>query len=341
MGGRFTLTVPPSVLATETGLRLTEVSGLGLKNVLPLGWSPLGSVDVGPSGTSLVGSTLRFEAQGLAGLGVVLVRYDEASNGWVVEAEGLTGDTFVEATLDETGAYAFLVGDTGSTAPPPPVVGDALEGVEPGAVFFGLSASSEVTPAVSPVSPEARAEGSVVLFSPIELPSGTLVSARVEETFESFGEGSLVSEPFTQEMPLYRFPLRSDGELHQEFLVTPSRAFSLEELREGKIHVSIGTAPELVRGSLVGGEGQVVSGGGGAELVLPAGALSETVSVVVEGRDPLQLGVGFEGLTLVAAAEVELSGVTLSTGGTLSIPVNLSSSQNLFAARFLFVAGQR
>jgi hypothetical protein len=122
-------------------------------------------------------------------------------------------------------------------------VGDALEGVEPVSVFFGLSAASEVTPAVSPVSPEAMAEGSVVLFSPIELPSGTLVSALVEDTFESLGEGTLVSEPFSQEMAVYRFPLRSDEELHQEFPVTPSRGFTLEELREGRIHVEIGTAP--------------------------------------------------------------------------------------------------
>jgi hypothetical protein len=338
--GSFTLTIPPGALGADSEIRLTEVSGLGLKNVLPLGWSPVGSVEIGPA-TSIPGATLRVNAEGLTGSSLVLVRYDESSNAWTVELEGLTGDTFVEAAIEETGAHAFLIADTGSTSPPPAVVGEELEGVEPVSLFFGLSASSEVTPAVSPVSPEAMALGSVVLFSPIELPSGTLVSALVSETFESLGEGTLVSEPFSQEMPLYRFPPRSDGELHQEFPVVPSRAFTLEEIREGRIHVEIGTAPSLLRGSLVGGEGQLVSGGGGADLEVPGGALAETVSVAVEGVDPLEVAVGFEGLTLVAVAEVELSGATLSTPGTLSIPVSLGSSENLYAARFLFVAGQR
>ena len=181
---------------------------------------------------------------------------------------------------------------------------------------------------------------SVVLFSPLVLPSGTLVSATVEESFESFTEGSLVSQPFTQEIPLYRYPLRSDDEVHQAFPVTPSRQFTLQELREGRIHVSIGTAPTFIKGALVGDEGFTVTGEGDAQLVVPAGALTDTVSVSVESRDPLELGIGFEGLSLVAAAEVDLSSASLLSPGTLSVPVALASPDNLFAARYLFVAGQ-
>jgi hypothetical protein len=243
---------------------------------------------------------LRFDGDDLTGLSLVLVHYDESASSWVVEAEGLTGDTFVETTVNETGAYALVVGDLGSTAPPPAVVGDPLEGVEAVPVLFGLSATSEVSPAVSPVSPEAMAEGSVVLFSPVPLPSGSLVSARVEETFESFAEGSLVSEPFTQEIPLYRFPLRTDEELHQSFPVTPSRAFTIEELREGRIHVEIEPAPSFVRGALVGGEGKLVTDGT-AEFDVPAGALADTVSVSVESRDPVLRQWEFEAETEAAA----------------------------------------
>ena len=340
--GSFELAVPPGALASDTAFRLTEVPSDGLKAPLPLGWSPVGAVDIEPVGASFsIPSELKLNREGLTGLSLVLARYDEGSHAWVVQGDGLTGDTFVSATIDETGAYALVVGDTGSTVPPPPAVDQALLGVEPVEVFFGLSASSEVTPAVSPISPDAMATGSVVLFSPIVLPSGTLVSATVEESFESFTEGSLISQPFTQEMPLYRFPLRSDDEVHQAFPVTPSRALTLEEVREGRIHVSIGTAPSFVSGALVGGEGLVVSGDGGAELVVPAGALTVTVSALVDALDPLELGIGFEGLTLVAAAEVDLSGASLLSSGTLSVPVSLATTDNLFAARFLFVAGQR
>ena len=36
-------------------------------------------------------------------------------------------------------------------------------------------------------------------------------------------EGELRAEPFTAELPLYRFPLRADHELHTSFPVTESR----------------------------------------------------------------------------------------------------------------------
>ncbi|HXV61489.1 MAG TPA: Ig-like domain-containing protein, partial [Vicinamibacteria bacterium] len=174
------------------------------------------------------------------------------------------------------------------------------------------------------------------------LPSGTLVSARVEETVESFAEGSLIREPFSQEMPLYRFPLREDEELYVDFPVAPSRKFTVDELKEGRIHVEIEMAPSFYRGILVGEEGAVVDGAGGAELIVPSGALTNgTVSVSVEAHDPLTLGIGFDGLTLVASAEVDLSGATLAVPGTLSLPANLVSPSGLIVGKFLFVAGQR
>ena len=65
------------------------------------------------------------------------------------------------------------------------------------------------------------------------------------------------------------------------------------------------------------------------------------MSAAVTGLDPLELGVRFEGLTLVAAAEVDLSSGSLLSAGTLSVLVALATTDNLFAARYLFVAGQR
>ncbi|HSF18160.1 MAG TPA: Ig-like domain-containing protein [Vicinamibacteria bacterium] len=340
--GNFSLTVPSGVLSSDKDFRLTSVSGRGLRNVLPLGWSPIGSVQVEPAALSLPSATIALDAAGLTGLSIALIRYDEVSSVWVVEANDLSGDESVTATIGETGTYSFVVADTAATLPPQPTVGEPLLGVAPREVSFGLSASSEVTPAISPVSPEAMAQGSVVLFSPLALPSGTLVSARVEETVESFSEGSLIREPFSQEMPLYRFPLREDEELHLDFPVAPSRKFTVDELKEGRIHVEIELAPAFYRGVLVGEEGAVVMGAGGAELIVPSGALTNgTVSVSVEARDPLTVAIGFEGMTLVASAEVELSGAILEVPGTLSLPANLASPSGLFIAKLLFVSGQR
>ena len=107
--------------------------------------------------------------------------------------------------------------------------------------------------------------------------------------FESFQEGALHPEPFTQELCLYRFPPRPDGELHAMFPVTPSRGFTAEELLEGRVHVEIRTSPLLLRGALVGGEGQVVQGEGDAELLVPPGALTDTISAFVDALDETEV----------------------------------------------------
>ena len=134
----------------------------------------------------------------------------------------------------------------------------------------------------------------MALSSLVALPSGSLVSARVEETFDSFTEGELRTEPFSQEIPVYRFPPRADGALHASFPVTPTRELNVDEILEGRIHVEIRPSPSFVRGVLVGGEGRVVSGEGDSELNIPPGALGETVSVFVEALDPASIGIGFD-----------------------------------------------
>ena len=182
--GSFELSVPPGALSSDTAFRLTEVPSDGLKAPLPLGWSPVGSVEIGPDGASFaVPADLKLNATAITGLSIDVIRYDQSQRLWVVEQVGLTGDTFVTAPVSSTGAFAFVVADTGVTTPPAPAVGQPLEGSAPVEVSFGLAATSDVTPAAAPIGGEVMAEGDVVLFSPIVLPSGTLVSARVEETF--------------------------------------------------------------------------------------------------------------------------------------------------------------
>ncbi len=341
--GSVELAVPSGALGAATDMRVTSVPRHGLIAPLPLGWSPVGSVEIGPAGTSFaIDSDLRMNVGGISGASLVLARYDESLHAWMAVADGITGETFVTSAISSTGAYAFVIADEAPTAPPVPVVGEGLVGAEPVDVSFGVYASSEVTPEAAPVSPDASATGSVVLTSVVPLPSGTVISAKVAESFESFVEGTLLTEPFTQEMPIYRYPTRDDGELHMEFPVTPSREVTLTDIAEGMIHVEIKTAPLFLQGSLVGAEGFVVTGDGDAELVVPAGGLSQTVAASADALDPLTLGVGFEGYGLLAAAEIDLGGATLSLSGTLSLPVaELASTDNLFAAKFLYVQGQR
>ena len=339
----FELTVPSGAVSAATDIRVTEVSAQGLRSSLPLGWSPAGTVQIDPEGVGFaVPADLQFSHPAISGVSLALVKYRTDLQAWVAEAVGLTGDDTVGAPIASTGIYAFVVADTGATAPPLAEIGQPLMGAAPVVVDSGLSASSEVTPEVSPVSPDAKATGSVVLFSPLIQPSGTVISARVEETFDSIEQGELKPQPFTQELCVYRFPSRPDGELHASFPVTPSRRFTAEDLLEGRVHVEIRTSPSLLRGSLVGGEGQVVRGEGDAELVVPSGALADTISAFVEALDLSELNFAPAGLTLVGAAEVDLAGSTLALGGSLSIPAPEGlTGENLFAARFVVVNGLR
>ena len=126
------------------------------------------------------------------------------------------------------------------------------------------------------------------------------------------------------------------------FPVTPSQSFTADELLEGVVHVEIRMSPSFLRGTLVGGEGQIIKGEGGAELTVPAGAVTETISAFVEGLDPAEVDFEPAGLTLLGAAEVDLAGTILAIPGTLSLPPPEGlTDENLFAARFVTVNGLR
>ena len=118
--GSFELVVPSGALASATDFQLTELSGQGLRAPLPLGWSPAGSIQIDPEGVGFaVPAELRLRRTLLSGFELVLARYRTDIQSWVAEAVGLTGDGEVSAAISSSGAYAFVVVDTGSTAPPP------------------------------------------------------------------------------------------------------------------------------------------------------------------------------------------------------------------------------
>jgi len=318
--GAVRLEVPAGAVSSPTSFRLTEVSGQGLRAPLPLGWSPLASVQIEPDLALVVPADLLLEG---AGPDSVLIRYDDALHTWVAHS----------SSIELTGAYAFVVADDGVLAP---VEGEALAAAEPVSVSFGLTATATVTPEVSPVSPDARATGSLTVSSIVPLPSGTLVSARVEESYEGF-EGEIRPEPFTQELVLYK----NGSSLSTEFPVTPTRKFTAEELRQGRVHVDIKTTPARHRGSLVGAGGRLVEGEGGLSLSISAGAVTASIAASLEPLETSDLDFAFPGFPVVDGAEIDLGGATLALPATLSMSASLPSAENLYAARLLFVAGQR
>ena len=104
--GSWELNVPSGALGGDTDLFVTPVPRHGLKAPLPLGWSPVGAVEIGPAGTLFsVDADLKLTTGGIEGLSLTLARYDEVLHGWVAEAIGLTGDTFVTIPVSSSGAY--------------------------------------------------------------------------------------------------------------------------------------------------------------------------------------------------------------------------------------------
>ncbi len=261
--GPVRLELPAGAVAATTSLRMTPISGQGLKAPLPLGWSPLASVEIEPDLGLAVGAELQLEN---APSNAVLARYDEAAHAWIAR----------ESPISRTGTYAFVLADEEVASA---IEGEPLPAAEPVTVAFGLTATAAVTPEASPVSPEARATGTVTLSSVVSLPSGTRIAARVEESFETHEEGSIRPEPFTQELALYRM---ATGDLAASFPVTPTRSYTAEELREGKVHVDLSTAPERYRGTLVSPGARLIEGDGGVSLSIPAGALTTTIAASVE-----------------------------------------------------------
>ena len=335
--GDVTLTIPSGAVPSAA-LRLVPLSPHGLEAPLPLGWSPASAVLIEPTSTSFAvpsalttTTTTTLDARGAE---IALARYDTTSHGWMVVSPD---------AIDTGGTYAFVIADAGDTAPPIAVPDNFLEGVDPVETSFGLNATSDVQPKSAPFVPnQTTATGRVVVSSLITLPSGTVFSARVEESFRSVTEGELFSAPYAQEIGLYRYPRRDDGALHTELPVTPSRALPIDEVIDGALHVELRPAPDFVRGRLVGSEGIVVNGEGGAKLVLPPGALADTVPVSVQALEPTDIALAPAGLTLHGAAEVDLANATTQLPAELSVPTATAApGAELYAAKILFVAGHR
>ncbi len=145
-GGRLQANFPAGTFASARDMRMTAVSPQGLANLLPYGWSPIPGavVDVRPAaaGADLsqeFPSPVLLTVSQLSGLNaatpITLAYYDEASHRWMVKAVelhalvGSNGEATLSAGLYCQGQHAFLVADSGSTAPPAASGGPAFDRV--------------------------------------------------------------------------------------------------------------------------------------------------------------------------------------------------------------------
>ncbi len=367
-GGRLQLSFNPGTLGAQTGetdLRVTSLSPQGLANLLPYGWSPVPGavVDVRPAagGSSLPSfqSPAHLVISQVAGLTsatpLTLARYDEAAHRWVVLGSDLfatsnsEGGGALSTDLPGAGQYAFLVADTGATAPPAPASGQPLTTAQPAdsAALDSAQATAVATPRSAVFSATARSSISFLVTATAKLPSGVSIEATFGETYNLLGgrDSELVDRP-AQDFVLYAYPAASGDQpnrLGAFFVAKPTRTdFTITEIFNANIHVEIRSGRQSRLGVLIDGGGGTLRAGDGSQLTIPANSVTGPQTVFFNNLSPQLANVSLPpGYEIVAAYDVDLGSATLSNSATISVPGLTGNLSRMVVARVLTVGGQR
>ncbi|HWN41061.1 MAG TPA: polymorphic toxin-type HINT domain-containing protein [Thermoanaerobaculia bacterium] len=328
--------------AAPVAVRLTPLSGQGLPDFLPLGWTPVAAAEVRleqeggalaeqglwTSGAASLELTL---AAGAPSDGLVAVRYEAATGRWLAlpDPEPVSAGR-VRVALAGPGTVAVVVADAGPVTPLS--AGDPLAGVERPEQTPALVADLTLDPPV--VAPTGRARARVVARSAdgtTPWPSGLAVQAFLEERLVLTGGGEELEAPFSADLVLYHPALTSaeqggaapSAAGAMEFMVSPSPRAAQVLLEVGWENIRLFPFPEEVeRGPLVGPDGGSVDSPEGVELLIPEGALAAKVPVSASLLTAAELAAlpAVAGYDTLAAVHIDLSGATLARPATLALP---------------------
>ncbi len=384
-GHRLDVRVPAGAAAAGERARLTGLSPQGLPGLLPLGWSPLFAFDLRAEGGAALGGplpatvTAESPAAGASFPGwpdgtVSLAEYRPALHAWVTVETGLlpASGTFA-FTLPGAGAFALVVADTGEPAVPAPAVGEALTGVALVALPATATSAGLVEPAILPPA-GGTATGTLLVDSPLLLPSGTVVQAQVTETFSLASGETASEEERSMDIVLFRAPCTALSQVAGEAPVTatcpdagappvaarvpitPSRTFGTTELLEGRVHLDILAGRESARGT-TGGQAPVVVESGAFQLAVAAQALPRDTAFTVReeatlsaflpaaaGYEPLAEAVlDFAGAELGLPAELSVEAAGPAAGDTLVVArvERVDGIPRLAVVALAAVAGER
>jgi len=246
--------------------------------------------------------------------------------------------------LGGTGAWALVVSD----ADPAPAVAapDAvLEGVAQADLPATAVGQAAVTPSVVPPS-GGKATGRLFVQSPVPLPSGTVVQAKVTEEFELASGKKASEEVRRQDILLFRAPLPADapaaqaGEtvLHAALPVVASRTFEVTELVQGKVHLDVLAGRESVRGK-TGGNRALTVESGGAILSVPAASLEEDTAVSIEKTELSSFPPTAADVEPLSEVVLDFAGAVLGTSAGLSVEGAAQAGDTLLVARVERVLG--
>ncbi|HEY0727033.1 MAG TPA: Ig-like domain-containing protein, partial [Pyrinomonadaceae bacterium] len=255
----------------------------------------------------------------------------------------------LSADLPGLGQYAFLVADTGATAPPMPVLGQPLPSSQAAdsAALDSAQASAVSSPRSAAFSAVTKSSISFVATSPSQLPSGVSIEASFGETYNLLGgkDPVLVDRP-AQDFVLYAFPSASGEQptrLGAFFIAKPTRTnYSITEIFNANVHVEIRSGRTNKLGALIDNQGGSLRAGDGSQFSIPANAVSGQQSVFFDNIQLQSAGVTLPaGYELLAAFDVDLGSNTLNSSATISVPGLTGDLSRVVVAQLITVGGQR
>jgi hypothetical protein len=344
--GAITIDLPSGALSAEQNLTLVQVGAQGLQGSLTSGWSPVAAFDLNPHGiTFAVPAAARVpNLLGLsAASGAVVARWDELNSIWqvvgaaTVAADGLT----LGSNISTSGQYAFLVPDMGSSQTTP-AAGAPLPAIP--LLPPGLDLQAQVTPQPKLIfyKPGVSSAVGSRIAAAKPLVSGTAIWANIVEDYQFYSGDRIVAEPYAQDIVLYTFGLPA-GALLADYPVSPGQDFTGQLLEKGVISVTTSIPPanaDFV--TVVGPQGGAISAAGGEALIIPAGAVTRTVPVVIKPFDLTASGLTLPpGFTLLGGVTFSIPGAALQLPAELSLPlpVGFAAAGDVLLVRPIAIGG--
>jgi RHS repeat-associated protein len=325
----------------ETAVTLTIVDGQTLPGPLPQGWSPLRAFWIESTNAPLTASLALNPEGAIAPTdAAALVKWNSDAVRWeVLERVTGAGTNAVQGTLQGWGAYALVVGDTGSLAPPQPVDGQPLLPLTPPPQPApALAASGTVMPSSSPASRVAEhvtATASVLVTNSTGLlPSGLTLRSEVTEDYRLQDSSTRFMALYETFITAYRRPADTTPRaLNATFPMRPLLLFGGDELAEATVRVDV-LPPDIFRGGvfdLFGGSltnNRVRISGVPGDFATPQAALLRTListnlsALLIPGQS--------------IAAAFDLTVASVEPGRSLSLQVsNLAPNRFFILSRIL------
>jgi RHS repeat-associated protein len=325
--GSIQLSFPPASVLQATTATLTSLTGQTLPGVLPPGWSPLrsfwvefGSEPVLPgAGRFTLTDTLRGTET------AAFARWNPANVRWeVVQLVAGNGSTQISTLVPGSGAYSVVVPDVLPAAPPSPVQGSPLAGVNLTAPDpTGLTASGQIQPSTSPASrvPEEVTGTATVSITNGAGPmaSGLLLRGQLREAYQlrtSFAglpPGALgqnrTPPQYENFVVAYQRPGVGNARILQaQFPLRPLLLFGAEELDQATVTIDVLPTTPFSGGVLDTNGGLVASQGIG--VLAGAGDLLSRQAIQVQRLDSTNfLDFATNGLKPMAAFELTVAGL--------------------------------